>query len=337
MSVKPRGAGYEAYVTDSKTGKRRRKTLPTYTEAVKWEAETKLALAAGSDLPRKASVNSWTFETALQKTYDAEWRGTKAEDSAMKNANMVMNFFGKDCSLSVINTERVQDLVNHLRNEVGNSNGTINRKLAALSKILKYAWKCERLDKLPYIPRQKESVTKERFLSLPEEEAIVKTLRQLDRDDIADLVIFQLDTGARIGETLKLTGDACTPKQVTFYDTKNHKDHVVPLTPRVSQIISKRLEVFGDGKIFPGLTYEKIRYEFVRALQINQIDDHAVTIHTLRHTFASRLVQRGVSIQTVSKLMNHSSLQVTMRYAKLAPSNLTDAISVLSNGSVTVA
>jgi hypothetical protein len=54
-----------------------------------------------------------------------------------------------------------------------------------------------------------------------------------------------------------------------------------------------------------------------------------VTLHILRHTCASRLVQRGVPIYTVTKWLGHSSVKVTERYAKLAPGNLSQALSAL--------
>ena len=46
-----------------------------------------------------------------------------------------------------------------------------------------------------------------------------------------------------------------------------------------------------------------------------------VYFHTFRHTFASLLVQKGISIYLVKKLLNHHTIQSTMRYAKLAPNN----------------
>ena len=52
--------------------------------------------------------------------------------------------------------------------------------------------------------------------------------------------------------------------------------------------------------------------------------------HTLRHTFASHLVMRGVPLRHVQKLMGHSSVVMTERYSHLAPSSLQDAISVLN-------
>ena len=53
------------------------------------------------------------------------------------------------------------------------------------------------------------------------------------------------------------------------------------------------------------------------------------SVHTLRHTFASHLVQRGAGIEKVSKLLGHASLETTMIYADLAPDNLRNAVDVL--------
>ena len=53
---------------------------------------------------------------------------------------------------------------------------------------------------------------------------------------------------------------------------------------------------------------------------------HKVVFHTLRHTFASWLVQNGVDLYTVQKLMGHSSISMTERYAHLAQDNLKSAV-----------
>ena len=51
-----------------------------------------------------------------------------------------------------------------------------------------------------------------------------------------------------------------------------------------------------------------------------------VTFHTLRHTFASWLVMEGVPLFEVSKLLRHASIQMTERYAHLAPDHLHGAV-----------
>ena len=54
-----------------------------------------------------------------------------------------------------------------------------------------------------------------------------------------------------------------------------------------------------------------------------------VSFHTLRHTFATRLVLSGVDIATVSKLLGHSTIHMTMRYSHPTPEALKSAVSVL--------
>ncbi len=51
--------------------------------------------------------------------------------------------------------------------------------------------------------------------------------------------------------------------------------------------------------------------------------------HCLRHTCASRLVQRGVPILVVQQWLGHKTIQMTMRYAHLCPTNLEEAVKVL--------
>jgi site-specific recombinase XerD len=57
---------------------------------------------------------------------------------------------------------------------------------------------------------------------------------------------------------------------------------------------------------------------------------HKVVFHTLRHTFASWLVQDGVKLEMLSQLLGHSSLNITMRYAHLAPSQGKSAVNLIS-------
>jgi site-specific recombinase XerD len=58
-------------------------------------------------------------------------------------------------------------------------------------------------------------------------------------------------------------------------------------------------------------------------------DDKQAVPHALRHTFVSRLVQRGVPILSVKELAGHKTIDVTLKYAHLAPHNLKSAIDVL--------
>jgi len=62
---------------------------------------------------------------------------------------------------------------------------------------------------------------------------------------------------------------------------------------------------------------------------MNLEHDEQFIPHCLRHTCASRLVQRGVPIMVVQEWLGHKTIQMTMRYAHLCPTNLEAAVKVL--------
>ena len=325
MSIKPRGKGFEAYVAIK--GKRYRRIHRTREEAERWEAATRLAIAEGKEVEVFEAARDWTLKDAIDKTYVAVWKDSKAGDTALKNARAAIAFFGANVYVSEITTQRVAEWIEHLKN-TNNANGTVNRKLSSLSRALRHAFRSEALDKMPYIPRQKESVGRLRFLTKQEEVAVLSLLVQWSDQEAWDAVATLLDTGVRCGELLKMDAQDYRNGQITIWDTKNGKSHTIPLTTRARTIIEERIARYGGGKLFR-VRYETLQKRFLRVTEHLEMSD--VTLHTLRHTFASRLVQKGVPIQTVSKLLNHSTLQMTMRYAHLAPSNLVDAVKLLED------
>ncbi len=84
--------------------------------------------------------------------------------------------------------------------------------------------------------------------------------------------------------------------------------------------------VFYDRKT--GKQYQDVKRSFATACRKAGIRDFK--FHDLRHTFASHLVMSGVDITTVSRLLGHRSLTMTLRYAHLAPNHLSKAVNMLS-------
>ena len=76
-----------------------------------------------------------------------------------------------------------------------------------------------------------------------------------------------------------------------------------------------------------GKPYRDISTAFNSAVRRAEIEDF--TFHDLRHTFASRLVMRGVDLTTVKELMGHKHINMTLRYAHLSPGHKHSAIAVL--------
>jgi len=87
----------------------------------------------------------------------------------------------------------------------------------------------------------------------------------------------------------------------------------------------------GTGLVFPnpktGRALTDIKKSWGTLLKNAQIQ--GFRFHDCRHTFASRLVMGGVDLYTVKELMGHSSIEMTGKYAHLAPEKLLDAVGVI--------
>jgi integrase len=157
--------------------------------------------------------------------------------------------------------------------------------------------------------------------------------------DNYDFVIALLDTGMRYDEMAKLPWSAVDigTGSVRIYRNKVNLADTFNMTDRLKEVMNRRFHnrrpgaryVFESPNGGPrAYTAQGIKKAIDRA-GLNESDvvkdkGGKVTIHTLRHTFASRLVQAGVSLAKVSKLLGHSSVTTTEIYAHLAPNEVSE-------------
>ena len=327
MPIRQRGNGWQVDVKHK--GKRIRETVYGSRElAEAREAELRAILLGGRAVQADVPAKMNTLESCLDKTRP-RWRGTKGESTALSNADMVLDFFGRDTLVQDLDAERVSEFIEHLT-EQGNSNATINRKCSALRTVLTTAKDLEWIDRVPKIPRMKEN--KHRVVCFDDEliERMRCLLLEAGKRDLSCLVGFLADTGLRLGEARRLRWSEVSSSRVIVLDSKNGDDRQVPLTPRASNLVAAM-----PGKRpgpWHGLDYDRdIRrpWEAMKGA-LNRADDKTLVIHGLRHTFCSRLVQKGVHLQVVKELAGHRNIETTLRYAHLAPSNHEAAIAVLS-------
>ena len=336
MTVKPRGKAF--YASFMVKGVRYRATFSTYDGATRWEEDVRHALRTGRPVPSPnpqkhyfpdgsgtVSTVGKLYRYSMQHHFSKLPRSYK---TAMMNGQSIVNFFGEDHLITEINRKAVDDFVSHLDHEVGNSPATINRKLAALSKMLKIAKDLDELDKLPRIPRFKETARKTRFVDPVEEKQLIDTLISYDDQELADLVAFAIDTGARQSEIFKSPWDWFNREGTrwTIWLNKADHDRTQPLAAMRRAII-KRRRALGLSGPFYRMNPASVKYRLERAM--GHLDINDVTFHTFRHTCASRLVQRGVDLRRVQTWMGHKAIATTIRYAQLAPRDLDDALVAL--------
>ncbi len=229
-------------------------------------------------------------------------------------------------SFSSFSQEMLDQLIGKLRKR-GNSNATINRKMAALSKLLRKAYKMGDIHSLPEFKRQKEKAGRIRFLDGDEEIALFNEIRA-HSELYQRFCVFLVDTGARLSEGLDLRWGDITESRVTFWVTKSGRSRSVPLTHRAAKAIA------ASDKRKPGpfsdIDQQRFRIAWHQAKDaIGLGDDKDVVPHILRHTCASRLVQGGIDIRRVQMWLGHQTLQMTMRYAHLASHDLDMCVPIL--------
>jgi integrase len=245
---------------------------------------------------------------------------------------MALAFFGPRTTVADITTDWLYAWVARLK-QIGNSNGTINRKLAVMSKILNHAVHRGKLEKRPNFPkRSAEPQGRQRYLTQEEEARALALLAQWGKDDHVDVFSVLIDTGLRPSELWSLEVRQCDfdTGLIMLRQTKNGKPRGVPMTTRVKDIIVRRKEFTPKGQhLFPFDNFWMRPIWDRLKFTLGLTEDHDFVPYALRHTCASRLVQRGVHLGLVKEWLGHKNIQVTMRYAHHSPANLAEAVKVL--------
>ena len=184
------------------------------------------------------------------------------------------------------------------------------------------------------VSRFTENASRERFLSLTEQQSLLRACKKSRWPRLYLLVLMALTTGARRGELLSLTWENCDLKQrsANLHTTKNGKSRQIPLTqPVVIELM--RFRAKPHELVFPALYVKNIGHRtkashqlITRAFDPKKAWGAAVCeslighcrFHDLRHTAASNLVRAGRNLFEVSVLLGHTNIQMTKRYSHLA-------------------
>jgi integrase len=157
---------------------------------------------------------------------------------------------------------------------------------------------------------------------------------------LRNLINFAVNTGLRQSDLINLEWSQINFKNQTLIldnrnsQTKSRKVHTLPLNMKALQILTERqLGLSGGERVF---TYQGkpikqlfISHKFKKLVTKAGINPQ-LSFHSLRHSFASWLIQKGVPIYQVSKLLTHSDLRVTQIYAHLSEQNLKNAVELLN-------
>lgn len=193
--------------------------------------------------------------------------------------------------------------------------GTINRSLGTLKKSLRLAW--ERglipVDYSAHVKRLPENNARSTYLSLDQVQAIAIRCTA----PVQAAIWTALLTGARRGEIVKLQKADIGRDSIIIHagNTKTLRTRTVPIVPALRPWL----------KHFPlEVGIEGIKSAWRRARE--DAGMHDVNFHDLRHSCASILIATGADLFTVSKILGHSSVKTTERYAHMQIEQQRDAM-----------
>jgi integrase len=242
---------------------------------------------------------------------------------------------GMDTLLTDVTASRISEYKNSrlaaLRKISADGNATerrltaaaVNRPLALLRHLLRLAheeW--EVLEVVPRVRLEKEPQGRLRWLSQEEINRLVDAAGKSRNKELRAAVVIALNTGLRLSELLGLDWIYVDLSRgvIRLEITKSGRRREVPLNDdSYSALVSLGPKV--EGRVFQT---RFIKTAYNNAVATAKLDD--VNFHTLRHTFASWAVMRGVTLKELQELLGHSSLTMTMRYAHLAPEHLRTAV-----------
>lgn len=191
--------------------------------------------------------------------------------------------------------------------------------------------------KAPRIPEKMPA-----YFSVEEIKKLLSVIK--DGDLIKDIVLFALYTGMRQAEIYNLRwididfiNRVVKIQNSEHFTTKNKRIRFIPMNEEVYKLLLNRQsnKILGNEIVFYSqeLSYKSLRHyithkfkEYVRTANLND----ALHFHSLRHTFASWLVQRDTNIFAVMKLLGHSTIATTMIYTHLSPETLHSEVNKLS-------
>lgn len=163
------------------------------------------------------------------------------------------------------------------------------------------------------------------FLTTEQIEALLAALPLGRNKHVTLIAKICLATGARWSESEELKIGQMRGGKIQFARTKSGKTRAVPIADDLEAGIREHHRQYGNEDRIFAPAWSAFREGIERAQIV--LPDGQMT-HVLRHTFASHFMMNGGNILALQKILGHSSLTMTMRYAHLAPDHLQEAIAL---------
>jgi len=288
-------------------------------------------------LPHLAPTNASDQKSMLRKLVEPDWGNRLVAEITPSDVEKLLTKIaaGRARPSKAKPNNRARKLQGSKPTPIrANRTGEVLRKMFTLA----IGWKWRTDNPASGFRRRLEN-ERERFLSKEEIGKLAEALDAAEDQRAATIIRMCLLTGARVGEVRQARfehfnlelGSWSKPASTT----KQRKIHRLPISDEVAAIVRQRQLIVPNGIpwLFPGDVTGQPVIEirrFWRSIQ-KEANLEDVRIHDLRHTFASLLVSGGASLEMIGKLLGHSQLKTTQRYAHLMDSPLRAGVDAVAD------
>ncbi len=211
-------------------------------------------------------------------------------------------------------------------------NSSINRYLEILSKMFNLAIDNKELTENPVSKAGmlREDNIDPRFLSADEERRLYKSIDKF-APYLRPIVTIALQTGMRRGEILNLKWTDIKDGYIQLLETKSGNSRNIPTSTTLLNALKFIPKVSEYVFINPKTNkpYTDIKKSWHKVLNKANIENFR--FHDLRHTVATRMVEKGIDLLVVKDILGHTMIETTMRYAHPVPERVQAAIEVLND------
>lgn len=237
-----------------------------------------------------------------------------------------------DITLREIDYQFISGFEHYLKSQKNCAHNTATKYIVNFKKIMRIALANQFIDKDPFFHWKSNWKTKEReFLTSTELNTLAQKEFSIARlEQVRDIFLFCCFTGLAYADVNKLSSDDIILglNGERWIKTKRQKTNTlssIPILPTAEQILNKYKEHpcrVKDNKLLPVLTNQKSNAYLKEIADVCGISK-TLTTHLARHTFATTVtLSRGVPMETVSKMLGHTSIKTTQLYAKVLDSKI---------------
>jgi integrase len=285
----------------------------------------------------ESSLNIFKFSKEYQ-TYIKNTFSEKYLSSVLSSMKHLMQFFGEEKNIRLLNIKDAESFKIYLMDKAPRGFRTYLRTIKAMFNKAK-EWEYISLNPFSKLKFRKRQALKPSFIGKTE---LNKILIETNNSTIRDIFIIAFNTGLRLSEitnlkwsNINLVKDIITVGDEEF-TTKNSKQRLIPIANEVKILLLKikKKSYIKNGFIFSkpnGFCYNSdyVSSSFKKACRRANIKEN-IHFHSLRHSFASNLANKGVPLIAIKELLGHSDISTTQIYSHTNLENLQNAIQKLN-------